>query len=135
MALTKERKEEVIKDFKKPKMVTLKKGKVPDEGFGAKIGNKAMSISIKINTKKCILCENCVKHCPARAMERINDKIKIDSSKCIECFCCGESCPNAAISAKWYIFRIAPYLGLVMFVGGAMLIWLLILLILTLLGL
>ena len=128
-------KDYVIKDFKKPTMVTLKKGKVPDEGFGAKIGNKAMSISIKINAKKCILCESCVEHCPAQAMEKSNEKIIIDSNKCIECFCCGESCPNAAISAKWYIFRIAPYLGLVMFVGGAMLIWLLILLIMTLLGL
>lgn len=128
-------KDYVIKDFKKPKMVTLKKGTVPDEGFGAKIGNKAMSISIKINTKKCILCESCVKHCPAKAMERKNEKIMIDSNKCIECFCCGESCPNGAISAKWYIFRIAPFLALLIFVGGAMLIWLLILLIMNLLGL
>lgn len=125
----------VIKDFKKPKVPMLKIGKAPDEGMITKLRNKAMSITIKINTKKCVLCESCVNHCPAKAMERKNDKILIDSKECIECFCCGESCPNGAISTKWYIFRIAPYLGLLLFVGGAILIWLLILVIMTLFGL
>jgi uncharacterized protein (DUF362 family)/NAD-dependent dihydropyrimidine dehydrogenase PreA subunit len=128
-------KDHVIKDFKKPKVKMLKKGTVPEEGFSSKIRNKAMSISIKINKSKCILCESCVKHCPAKAMERKNEKIVIDTNKCIECFCCGESCPNGAISAKWFIFRIAPYLGLLLFVSVTMLIWLLILIIMKLLGL
>jgi len=128
-------KDYVIKDFKKPKVAMLKKRTIPDEGFTSKIRNKAMSISIKINKNKCILCESCVKHCPAKAMERKNEKIIIDNNKCIECFCCGESCPNGAISAKWFIFRIAPYLGLLVFVGGTMLIWLLVLIIMKLLGL
>jgi len=121
-------KDYVVKDFKKPKVAILKKGQVPESGIFSKIANKAMSISIKIKQKKCLLCEQCVGHCPAQAMVRDKNKdiIIIDHDKCIECFCCGESCPNDAISAKWWIFRVAPYLIIIMAIGGLALIWLLI---------
>lgn len=99
----------VVKDFKKPNIATLKD--IPGgSGLFSKVRKKAMSISIKINKKKCILCESCANHCPAQAMTKKNKIITIDRNKCIECFCCGESCPNDAISSKWWLFRNAWWL-------------------------
>ncbi len=103
-------KEFIVKDFKKPRVSILKKGQVPESGFVSKIASKMMGLSIKINRKRCLLCEECVKHCPAEALVKKNECIEIDREKCVECFCCGESCPNNAINAKWYLFRILPLL-------------------------
>lgn len=97
----------VIKNFKKPKIATLKKDQVR-KGLMAKIADKAMRISIKIDQKKCVLCKQCVNHCPAEAMFEKDGKVIIDYEACVECFCCGESCPNDAVSAKWWIFRKLP---------------------------
>lgn len=87
---------------------------------------KLSKISIKIKHKKCLLCEECVKHCPAEALGRKNEKIVVDRDKCIECFCCGESCPHDAISAKFYLFRILPVILLVLAIGSFVIIWFLI---------
>lgn len=102
----------VIKDFKKPPVANLRKKEVQDKF--SKIAGKIMSLYISIDRKKCILCEQCVKHCPAEALVKRNNRIEIDREACIECFCCGESCPNDAITAKWYLFKILPYLLLIM---------------------
>ena len=59
-----------------------------------------------IKRNACILCEICVKQCPARVMQRIKNKsdgkelIKIDYRNCIRCFCCQEICPEEAITIK-----------------------------------
>jgi uncharacterized protein (DUF362 family)/NAD-dependent dihydropyrimidine dehydrogenase PreA subunit len=113
----------IVKNFKKPKIATLKEAIVPESGLYSKISKKIMSISIKIKRKKCILCEECVKHCPAEALVRRSEKIIVDQDKCIECFCCGESCPNDAISAKFYLFRILPILILVLAIGSFIIVW------------
>ncbi len=121
-------KDYIIKDFKKPNVATLNDSP-GGSGLYSKVRTKAMSISIKINNKKCILCESCAKHCPAQAMTKKGKVIVIDRNKCIECFCCGESCPNDAISTKWWIFRnawwIFTLLGVVV-IGAIMGIWALI---------
>lgn len=98
----------VIRDFKKPSLKVLQERQV--SGLFSKIADKMTSISIKINKSNCTLCQQCVNHCPAEAMVRKNNRIVIDQEKCVECFCCGESCPNDAISAKFYLFRVLPYL-------------------------
>lgn len=116
----------VVKDFKKPNPASLKKERISEPGLFGKIRNKATSISIKINGKKCILCEECVRHCPAQALSKKEDKIIIDRDACVECFCCGESCPNEAIDAKMYLFRWIPYLIAGIGGAGSILIWLLI---------
>jgi len=116
----------IVKNFKKPKIATLKQAIVPERGLYSKITKKLMSISIKIKRKKCLLCEECIKHCPAEALVRKSEKIVVDRDKCIECFCCGESCPNDAISAKHYIFRILPILLLALAIGTIIIIWFLI---------
>jgi uncharacterized protein (DUF362 family)/Pyruvate/2-oxoacid:ferredoxin oxidoreductase delta subunit len=116
----------IVKNFKKPKVASLLKSLGPEKGLYSKIRGKAMSISIKIKSKRCILCEECVRHCPAEALLRKKDKILVDRDRCIECFCCGESCPNDAINAKWYVFRILPLLIIVIALGTLGIIWLLI---------
>ena len=116
----------IVKDFKKPKVSLLKKDRIREGTLISKLSEKLMKISIKINRKRCILCEECVRHCPAEALVNRNDKIFVDHDKCIECFCCGESCPNNAISAKFYIFRILPMLILLLSLGAIIIVWLLI---------
>ena len=116
----------IIKDFKKPKIAILKKDRIRERSLYSKISEKLMKISIKINRKRCILCEECVKHCPAEALVKRNDRIFVDHDVCIECFCCGESCPNNAISAKFYLFRALPLVILLMSLGAIIIIWFLI---------
>ena len=113
----------VVKDFKIPKVSLLQ---IPEteSGLSSKIAKKITRISIKIKRKRCILCEDCVKHCPAEAMIRRNEKIIVDVDKCVECFCCGESCPKDAISTKFYIFRVLPLLFLLIGIGAITIIWL-----------
>ncbi len=115
----------IVRDFKKPKIAILKNVQVRKGKFYSKIIEKMTRISIKINRKKCILCEECVSHCPAEALVRKNDRIIVDREKCIECFCCGESCPNNAINAKIYLFRVLPLIILLMSLGAITFIWLL----------
>lgn len=115
----------IIKDFKKPKVSTLRKDRIRENKLYSKLAERVMKISIKINHRRCLLCEECVRHCPAEALFKKNDKILINHEKCIECFCCGESCPNNAISAKFYLFRVLPYFILLMSLGIIIIILLL----------
>lgn len=48
----------------------------------------------------CILCQRCVKICPAKALQVVDKKIKIDEKQCIRCYCCHEMCPVGAISIE-----------------------------------
>jgi len=116
----------IVKNFKKPKVASLKKARFAEKGLISKIYGKAMSISIKIKRKRCLLCEECVKHCPAEALVKKKEKIFVDQSKCIECYCCGESCPNDAITAKFYLFRVLPLILVLGSLGIIIIIWLLI---------
>jgi len=116
----------IVKDFKKPKVALLKKDRIRERGLFSAISEKLMKISIKINRKRCLLCEECVRHCPAEALVNKHDRILVDHDACIECFCCGESCPNNAISAKFYVFRVLPLLILFFSLGAIFMIWLLI---------
>lgn len=54
--------------------------------------------------EKCIKCGDCIKICPADALEmRGRDRSKrvvIDYSACIRCYCCHEICPVDAIEIK-----------------------------------
>ena len=107
----------IIRDFKKPNISILKKDRIRENNLYSKLAEKVMKISIKINRRRCLLCEECVRHCPAEALFKKNEKILVNHEKCIECFCCGESCPNNAISAKFYLFRVLPYFILLMSLG------------------
>lgn len=50
----------------------------------------------------CILCGECIKICPAKALkfEGKRRHVSIDYKTCIRCFCCHEVCPEKAIEIK-----------------------------------
>ena len=55
----------------------------------------------RFSKRKCILCAECVRICPAKAL-KIEGKgkkaaVKIDYNACIRCYCCHEVCPADAI--------------------------------------
>jgi uncharacterized protein (DUF362 family)/Pyruvate/2-oxoacid:ferredoxin oxidoreductase delta subunit len=52
------------------------------------------------NRKKCILCAECVRCCPAKVLSIQNKKVRIDLDNCIRCYCCQELCPEKAVSIK-----------------------------------
>ena len=59
------------------------------------------------NNSKCIRCGDCIKICPAAALDfsKNNDKkVEINYKKCIRCYCCHEVCPEDAIFIKRKIF-------------------------------
>lgn len=51
------------------------------------------------DTKKCIRCGLCMKHCPRKAIKMLPFPI-VDKKKCIRCFCCIEICPQDAMMLK-----------------------------------
>lgn len=65
-----------------------------------------LSVSPRIDKKKCTLCLRCIECCAAGALTRedaSNEKlgfIKIDNKKCISCFCCQEMCPVGAVTVR-----------------------------------
>jgi len=58
----------------------------------------------KINTKKCVACQECIKICPAKTihLKQYPDKkaAYINKKNCIRCFCCHEICHYDAIHIK-----------------------------------
>ncbi len=65
------------------------------------IRNFERSLSPKpvFSEKNCIRCGQCVRICPAEALE-MHDMVEIDYKKCIRCFCCHEVCPEDAIKIR-----------------------------------
>jgi uncharacterized protein (DUF362 family)/NAD-dependent dihydropyrimidine dehydrogenase PreA subunit len=62
--------------------------------------------------KDCIMCNQCVRACPAEPkalLERNGLPPKYEYSKCIRCYCCQETCPEDAIRVK------TPLLGKLFF--------------------
>lgn len=58
--------------------------------------------SLKITTKKCIGCGNCIRQCAHGAAYLISDrKAYIDPKKCVGCASCIPVCPVEAISIPW----------------------------------
>jgi uncharacterized protein (DUF362 family) len=51
------------------------------------------------DTKKCIRCGLCMKHCPGKAIG-MNPFPVVERGKCIRCFCCIEICPQDAMMLK-----------------------------------
>jgi len=51
---------------------------------------------------RCIGCGECVKYCPAGAMEvpRSKGPVAIDDDRCIRCYCCLEVCPHGAMKLR-----------------------------------
>jgi uncharacterized protein (DUF362 family)/Pyruvate/2-oxoacid:ferredoxin oxidoreductase delta subunit len=52
------------------------------------------------NNRRCKLCGECWKICPAKVIAYNDRGIRIDYLNCIRCYCCVEVCPHGAILAK-----------------------------------
>ena len=59
---------------------------------------------VKVNTKACKRCYNCVKVCPPKAMHvpQKKDFPRVDEDLCILCYCCVEICPECALEVKGF---------------------------------
>ncbi len=83
-------------------------------GFGGTIKNLGMGcasrrgklaqhceISPEFDAESCIGCGECVAHCPADAIELVEEKAEKDSDTCIGCGECITVCPEEAVSIPW----------------------------------
>ncbi|MCQ2604809.1 MAG: DUF362 domain-containing protein [Spirochaetia bacterium] len=50
--------------------------------------------------EKCVLCQECVRICPAKALTLKDSRISPDYKKCIRCYCCHEICSKHAIDLR-----------------------------------
>ena len=48
----------------------------------------------------CKLCGECLKICPAKAIEKTGRTLQFHYDRCIRCYCCQEICPYGAIRKK-----------------------------------
>jgi uncharacterized Fe-S center protein len=83
-------------------------------GFGGAIKNLGMGCAAvpgklelhsgskpKQNQEKCVACGQCVRQCPAEAIEIKNRKAVIDYDACIGCGQCVAACNYGAMNVKW----------------------------------
>ena len=56
------------------------------------------------NSRKCKLCGECVRICPAKALSIADNRVQADYQKCIRCYCCHEICSHDAITLKKKLF-------------------------------
>jgi uncharacterized protein (DUF362 family)/Pyruvate/2-oxoacid:ferredoxin oxidoreductase delta subunit len=85
----------VIRDYKFPVVGSLV--------FGPKKLHGAMRRHFvqrpETDAAACLLCGECWKYCPAKAIQLKGGKIDFDYDKCIRCYCCIEVCPHGALKA------------------------------------
>ena len=85
----------MINDFAFPEQMSLV--------FGPKVFHKYMRKHMVqrpvVDNLVCMLCGECWKYCPAKAITPCKKRIEIDYDKCIRCYCCIEVCPNGAIKS------------------------------------
>jgi uncharacterized protein (DUF362 family)/Pyruvate/2-oxoacid:ferredoxin oxidoreductase delta subunit len=52
-----------------------------------------------VDARKCRMCGECWRHCPAKAVAPAAAAVGFDYERCIRCYCCVEMCPHAALAA------------------------------------
>lgn len=89
----------------------FKEGKPPQEGLGTihrifgflgqrlLFGNKTKNYTdkLRIDTKKCVACGKCVKICPMKNIELVDNTVK-QNNQCTMCYRCVNYCPKKAIT-------------------------------------
>lgn len=56
----------------------------------------------KVDVEKCIGCGLCIKDCPVRDIEMVDEKANVKNIRCIKCGHCVAICPVAAVSTDDY---------------------------------
>ncbi len=98
------------------KIKHFRAAKTTDVNFGLKGGLKhllknALTARPEPDHKLCLLCNDCVTHCPPEAMKIEHNRLQIDYDRCIRCFCCQELCPHGALITKQGILlRLSSFL-------------------------
>ena len=85
-----------VKDFVPPRKGDLI---LPVPQFVKRALRRLFTSRPRVDAKKCRLCGECAKICPAQAIS-IDKKVIIDHGRCIRCFCCQEMCPWQAIDVR-----------------------------------
>ena len=77
------------------------KFKIPHEARETQKKLDVMGIERRIicNTKKCVKCRMCEKHCPTKSIH-LNPYPEVNAKTCIRCFCCIEICPQDAMGLE-----------------------------------
>ena len=71
-------------------------------GCASKKGKIKQHTSMKLSIgDKCVLCGQCIEHCPADAITLGGSKADIDHEKCISCAACMTHCRYKAVECNW----------------------------------
>lgn len=70
----------------------------------ANLVNSFLAPFPSFNKDICIGCGECMRRCPAKAIEIKDSFPVLSKKKCIHCFCCQELCPKKAITSKRHKF-------------------------------
>ncbi len=72
-------------------------------GCAGKRGKLKQHAALKLSiTNDCILCGECLKHCPVDAISLGKTKARINQDKCISCAECMAYCRYGAVKCNWY---------------------------------
>ena len=67
------------------------------------LGKRLLTPGPAVLQDRCLLCGDCMRICPARAVSMSGHGPRFDSRSCIRCYCCHEICPASAIILKgWF---------------------------------
>lgn len=58
------------------------------------------SQKLEVDYEACVQCKICIRDCPVKALEFIDEKVVIDHNKCNSCMRCVHHCPVDAFSLK-----------------------------------
>jgi len=72
-------------------------------GCASKKGKLKQHAALKLSiSNDCVLCGECLKHCPVDAISLGRKKANIDQDKCIGCAECMAHCRFEAVKCNWY---------------------------------
>ena len=75
---------------------------------GIKFLHRALVPKPKLDKKKCVSCQWCVKNCPTHNIEMKD--FPVMGKECIRCFRCSNGCPQQAYAVNWWLGNIVIYL-------------------------
>lgn len=87
---------QIIHDFRFPELNSLSIG---PESFNRFMRQFVIQKPV-VDNKRCKLCGECWKVCPAKAITHNVRGVQFDYNKCIRCYCCLEVCLHGAIRAR-----------------------------------